>query len=121
MWDVLRLVYRGLSFLRRRVITRSGSAEVGSKPQLPTRLLRLPTNRCSLRFANGRQNETHLKRTFVKPAFRYGEEMRLEVPGFRASALLLGFGALFTLQACFHRGTTVESFPPARTPKGVTG
>jgi DNA-binding transcriptional LysR family regulator len=34
---------------------------------------------------------------------------------------MLGFGALFTLQACFHHGTTVESFPPARTPKGVTG
>ena len=34
--------------------------------------------------------------------------------------LLLGFSALFILQSCRY-GTTVESFPPARSPKGVTG
>ena len=39
----------------------------------------------------------------------------------RAIVLLVGFCALSTLLSCYHHGLTVESFPPARTPKGVTG
>jgi hypothetical protein len=46
--------------------------------------------------------------------------MRVKVRGLRAIVLLVGFSALSTLQSC-HHGVTVESFPPARTPKGVTG
>src|SRR6516165_5258379 len=36
--------------------------------------------------------------------------------------LLACFSVLFTLHGCRYRyGTAVESFPPARSPKGVTG
>jgi hypothetical protein len=61
-----------------------------------------------------------LKSSFVKRAFQYGEAMRVKMRGLRAIVLLLGFSALTTLQSC-HYGMTVESFPPARTPKGVIG
>ena len=61
-----------------------------------------------------------LKSSFVKRAFQCGEAMRLKMRGWRAILLLLGFSALAALQSC-HRGMTVESFPPAKAPKGVTG
>src|SRR5437899_2072755 len=48
--------------------------------------------------------------------------MKTRVSQMRVLVLLLSFSALFTLQSCRYRyGTTAESFPPARTPKGVTG
>ena len=46
--------------------------------------------------------------------------MKMTVRRVRAVVLVLGLIVLFTLQSCRY-GRTVESFPPAHTPKGVTG
>ena len=61
-----------------------------------------------------------LKGNFVKRASRYGDAMKMNVRQVRAIVLLLVFSALSTLPSC-HYGMTVKSFPPAHTPKGVTG
>src|SRR5262245_64680549 len=61
-----------------------------------------------------------LRSNFVKRACRYGDAMKIRLRGLRTVILLLAFGASCTLQSCRY-GTTAQSFPPAQTPKGVTG
>src|SRR5438105_12474552 len=112
----LHRLNRGRFYYRLRVTTRNGSARGGSKRRRPQRRSCRPTNHFLTHYINGPRNAIRLSSNFEKQEFRSSEVMKIMFSQTKVSVLLAGITALLALQACRY-GTTIASFPPARSPK----